>query len=132
MELIRILGKDKKPALTFSSDADSVYAHYTDKNTTKIDIDLEDYTPIGLKGDFLYMAETSGIGSHGLSVLNLKNKKIQSIIPDDCHSVLNAMNSLNNPIPYAAGMECDGKKEIIYFDQEWRRRGLIITLSIFY
>ena len=37
---IYILGKDKKPALTFSSDADSVYAHYTDKNTTKIDIEI--------------------------------------------------------------------------------------------
>lgn len=126
---IYILGKDKKPALTFSSDADSVYAHYTDKNTTKIDIDLEDFTPIGLKGDFLYMAETSGIGSHGLSVLNLKNKKIQSIIPDDCHSVLNAMTSLNNPIPYAAGMECDGKKEIIYFDQNNRDAQILSQLA---
>ena len=126
---IYILGKDKKPALTFSSDADSVYAHYTDKNTTKIDIDLEDYTPFGLKGDLLYLTETSGIGAHGISVLNLKNKKITSIIPEDCHSLINSMTSLNDPIPYAAGMECDGKKEIIYFDQNKRDAQILSQLA---
>ena len=126
---IYILGKDKKPALTFSSDADSVYAHYTDKNTTKIDIDLEDYTPFGLKGELLYLTEASGIGAHGISVLNLRNKKITSIIPEDCHSLINSMTSLNDPIPYAAGMECDGKKEIIYFDQNKRDAQILSQLA---
>ena len=126
---IYILGKDKKPALTFSSDADSVYAHYADKNTTKIDIDLEDYTPFGLKGELLYLTEASGIGAHGISVLNLRNKKITSIIPEDCHSLINSMTSLNDPIPYAAGMECDGKKEIIYFDQNKRDAQILSQLA---
>ena len=126
---IYILGKDKKPALTFSSDSDSIYAHYTDNNTTKIDIDLEDYTPFGLKGNLLYLTESSGIGAHGISVLNLKNKKIKSIVPNDCHSVINTMSSLNDPIPYAVGMECDGKKEIIYFDQDKRDAQILSQLA---
>ncbi len=126
---IYILGKDKKPALTFSSDSESIYAHYADENTTKIDIDLEEYTPFAVKDDLLYLTETSGIGAHGMSVLNLRNKKITSIIPDDCHSVINSISSLNDPIPYAASMECDGKKEIIYFDQDKRDAQLLIQLA---
>ena len=126
---IYILGKDKKPALTFSSDSDSIYAHYADENTTKIDIDLEDYTPFAIKGDLLYLTESSGIGAHGMSVLNLRNKKITSIVPDDCHSLINSMTSLNDPIPYATGMECDGKKEIIYFDQDRRDAQILSQLA---
>ena len=48
-----------------------------------------------------------------MSVLNLRNKKITSIVPDDCHSLINSMTSLNDPIPYATGMECDGKKKLL-------------------
>ena len=126
---IFILDKDKKPALTFSSDLDGIYAHYADKNTTKIDIDLEDYSPIGVKDGNLWLADTSGIGQHGVSVLNLKNKKISQVNPADCHSVLSSMNSLNDPVPYAYGMECDGKKEIIVFDQQNRDAQLLQQLA---
>ena len=126
---IYILDKDKKPVLTFSSDLDGVYAHYADDKTTKIDIDLEDYTPVGLKGKYLYLSETSGIGAHGVSVLNIETKKIQSIVPEDCHSILTSMSSLNDPIPYALGMECDGQKEIIYFDQKKRDAQILSQLA---
>ena len=126
---IYILDKDKKPVLTFSSDLDGVYAHYADDKTTKIDIDLEDYTPVGLKGKYLYLSETSGLGAHGVSVLNIETKKIQSIVPEDCHSILTSMSSLNDPIPYALGMECDGQKEIIYFDQKKRDAQILSQLA---
>ena len=126
---IYILDKDKKPVLTFSSDLDGVYAHYADDKTTKIDIDLEDYTPVGLKGKYLYLSETSGLGAHGVSVLNIETKKIQSIVPEDCHSILSSMSSLNDPIPYALGMECDGQKEIIYFDQKKRDAQILSQLA---
>jgi len=126
---IYILDKDKKPVLTFSSDLDGVYAHYADDKTTKIDIDLEDYTPVGLKGKYLYLSETSGLGAHGVSVLNIETKEIQSIVPEDCHSILTSMSSLNDPIPYALGMECDGQKEIIYFDQKKRDAQILSQLA---
>jgi len=126
---IYILDKDKKPVLTFSSDLDGVYAHYADDKTTKIDIDLEDYTPVGLKGKYLYLSETSGLGAHGVSILNIETKKIQSIVPEDCHSILTSMSSLNDPIPYALGMECDGQKEIIYFDQKKRDAQILSQLA---
>jgi len=126
---IYILDKDKKPVLTFSSDLDGVYAHYADDKTTKIDIDLEDYTPVGLKGKYLYLSETSGLGAHGVSVLNIETKEIQSIVPEDCHSILTSMSSLNDPIPYALGMECDGQKEIIYFDQKKRDAQILSRLA---
>jgi acetyl esterase/lipase len=126
---IYILDKDKKPALTFSSDLDGVYAHLADDKTTKIDIDIEDYTPFAVKGDLLWMYGVSGIGAHGISVLNLKTKKIQKAVPSDCHSVITAMNSLNEGIPYAVDMECDGKKEIIYFDQDKRDAQILSQLS---
>ena len=87
--------RSSKNSLTFSSDLDGIYAHYADKNTTKIDIDLEDYSPIGVKDGNLWLADTSGIAQHGVSVLNLKNKKISQVNPADCHSVLSSMNSLN-------------------------------------
>ena len=126
---IYILDKDKKPVLTFSSDLDGVYAHYADDKTTKIDIDLEDYTPVGLKGKYLYLSETSGLGAHGVSILNIETRKIQSIVPEDCHSILTSMSSLNDPIPYALGMECDGQKEIIYFDQKKRDAQILSQLA---
>ena len=126
---IYILDKDKKPVLTFSSDLDGVYAHYADDKTTKIDIDLEDYTPVGLKGKYVYLSETSGLGAHGVSILNIETRKIQSIVPEDCHSVLTSMSSLNDPIPYALGMECDGQKEIIYFDQKKRDAQILSQLA---
>ena len=126
---IYILDKDKKPALTFSSDLDGVYAHYADKKTTKIDIDLENYSPIGVKDGNLWLADTSGVGQHGVSVLNLKNKKISQLNPIDCHSVLSSMSSLNDPVPYAYGMECNGKKEIIVFDQKNRDAQLLQQLA---
>ena len=126
---IFILDEDKKPALTFSSDLDGVYAHYADDKTTKIDIDLEDYTPFAVKDDLLWMYGVSGIGAHNVSVLNLKTKKIQKVVPSDCHSVISAMNSLNDKIPYAVDMECDGMKEIIYFDQEKRDAQILSQLA---
>ena len=39
------------------------------------------------------------------------------------------MTSLNDPIPYATGMECDGKKEIIYFDQDNRDAQILSQLA---
>ena len=126
---IFILDKDKKPALTFSSDLDGVYAHYADDKTTKINIDLEDYTPFAIKDDLLWMYGVSGIGAHNVSLLNLKTKKIQKAVPSDCHSVISAMNSLNEATPYAIDMECDGMKEIIYFNQEKRDAQILSQLA---
>ena len=74
-----MLDEDKNPVLTFSSDLDGVYAHIADKNTTKIDIDLEDYSPVAIKGNNLYMANNSGLAPSAVSVFNVKTKKITRI-----------------------------------------------------
>ena len=39
------------------------------------------------------------------------------------------MSSLNDPVPYAYGMECDGKKEIIVFDQQNRDAQILQQLA---
>jgi len=126
---IYLLDENKKPVLTFSSDLDGVYAHLTDKETTKIDIDLEDYAPVAIKGSNLYMVNNSGIAPSAVSVFNVKTKKINQISPSDCSTVGSVYNSLNQNVPYAVQMECDGYKEIIYFDQESRDAKLLMNLS---
>ena len=124
-----MLDQNKKPVLTFSSDLDGVYAHLADKETTKIDIDLEDYTPVAIKGSNLYMVNNSGLAPSAVSIFNIKTKKINKISPSDCSTVGFAYNSLNQNVPYAVQMECDGYKEIIYFDQESRDAKLLMSLS---
>jgi len=126
---IYLLDQNKKPVLTFSSDLDGVYAHLADKETTKIDIDLEDYAPVAIKGSNLYMVNNSGLAPSAVSVFNIKTKKINKISPSDCSTVGSAYNSLNQNVPYAVQMECDGYKEIIYFDQESRDAKLLMNLS---
>ncbi len=126
---IFLLDQNKKPVLTFSSDLDGVYAHLADKETTKIDIDLEDYSPVAIKGSNLYMVNNSGLAPSAVSVFNIKSKKITRISPSDCSTVRSAYSSLNQNVPYAVQMECDGFKEIIYFDQESRDAQLLMNLS---
>lgn len=126
---IFLLDEDKNPVLTFSSDLDGVYAHITDKNTTKIDIDLEDYSPVAIKGNNLYMANNSGLAPSAVSVFNVKTKKITRVSPPDCSSITGTYTSLNEQIPYAVQMECDGYKEIIYFNQDNRDAQILMNLS---
>ena len=64
-----------------------MYAHIADKNTTKIDIDLEDYSPVAIKGNNLYMANNSGLAPSAVSVFNVKTKKITRVSPPDCSSI---------------------------------------------
>lgn len=126
---IFLLDNDKNPVLTFSSDLEGVYAHIADNNTTKIGIDLEDYNPVAIEGNNLYMTNNSGLSPSGISVFNLKTKKITKVTPPDCSSVSGNFTSLNETVPYAIEMECDGYKEIIYFDQDTRDAQLLMNLS---
>ena len=64
-----------------------------------------------------------------VSVFNVKTKKITRVSPPDCSSITGTYTSLNEQIPYAVQMECDGYKEIIYFNQDNRDAQILMNLS---
>ena len=75
--------KIKIQCLPFSSDLDGVYAHILlIKNTTKIDIDLEDYCTSSNKRKQSYTWQiTLDLAPSAVSVFNIKTKKITKISP---------------------------------------------------
>ena len=78
---IFLLDENKKPLLTLSSNIDAegktnVYAHFADKKTTKIDVDLEEYGIVGIDKNNLWLSGDPSGETFGISLLNLKTKKI--------------------------------------------------------
>ena len=122
---IFLLDKNKKPVLTLSSTISSdgktyVYAHLTDRDTTKIDVDLEEYGIIGIDDNNVWLTGDPSGETFGVSLLSLKTEQITRINPEECHSYLGGFSSLNSTAPYAVGMECEGEKDLIVFDQDNR------------
>ena len=115
---IFLLDNDKKPALTFSSTKDKVFAHHITDETKKIDVDLEEYGIIGIDGNNLWLGGDPDGETMGLSILNLQTNKIRRITPKECHSAINPLFSANKSTPYAVAMECDGEKDIVLLNNE--------------
>ena len=59
MPFVRILifyfEHKKEPVLTFSSNIDTVFAHAVQEDNRKIDVDLEEYGLLGVKGSNLWL-----------------------------------------------------------------------------
>ena len=131
---IFLLDKNKKPVLTLSSTISSdgktyVYAHLTDRDTTKIDVDLEEYGIIGIDDNNVWLTGDPSGETYGVSLLNLKTEQITRINPEECHSYLGGFSSLNSTAPYAVGMECEGEKDLIVFDQDNRDAQILSNLA---
>ena len=131
---IFLLDKNKKPVLTLSSTISSdgktyVYAHLTDRDTTKIDVDLEEYGIIGIDDNNVWLTGDPSGETFGVSLLNLKTEQITRINPEECHSYLGGFSSLNSTAPYAVGMECEGEKDLIVFDQDNRDAQILSNLA---
>ena len=131
---IFLLDENKKPILTLSSSINSdgktnVYAHLADSKTTKIDVDLEEYGVVGIDKNNVWLSGDPSGETLGVSLLNLKTKKITRINPPECHSYLGGFASLNSTAPYAVGMECEGKKDLIVFDQDNRDAQILSNLA---
>ena len=131
---IFLLDKNKKPVLTLSSTISSdgktyVYAHLTDRDTTKIDVDLEEYGIIGIDDNNVWLTGDPSGETFGVSILSLKTEQITRINPEECHSYLGGFSSLNSTAPYAVGMECEGEKDLIVFDQDNRDAQILSNLA---
>lgn len=131
---IFLLDKNKKPVLTLSSTISSdgktyVYAHLTDRDTTKIDVDLEEYGIIGIDDNNVWLTGDPSGETFGVSLLSLKTEQITRINPEECHSYLGGFSSLNSTAPYAVGMECEGEKDLIVFDQDNRDAQILSNLA---
>tara|TARA_A100001234_G_scaffold82892_1_gene72944 strand:- start:1425 stop:3515 length:2091 start_codon:yes stop_codon:yes gene_type:complete len=131
---IFLLDKNKKPVLTLSSTISSdgktyVYAHLADRDTTKIDVDLEEYGIIGIDDNNVWLTGDPSGETFGVSLLSLKTEQITRINPEECHSYLGSFSSLNSTAPYAVGMECEGEKDLIVFDQDNRDAQILSNLA---
>ena len=131
---IFLLDKNKKPVLTLSSTISSdgktyVYAHLADRDTTKIDVDLEEYGIIGIDDNNVWLTGDPSGETFGVSLLSLKTEQITRINPEECHSYLGGFSSLNSTAPYAVGMECEGEKDLIVFDQDNRDAQILSNLA---
>ncbi|GIS46783.1 MAG: hypothetical protein Ct9H90mP19_0200 [Gammaproteobacteria bacterium] len=65
-----------------------MYAHFADSKTTKIDVDLEEYGIVGIDKNNVWLSGDPSGETLGVSLLNLKTKKITRINPPECHSLL--------------------------------------------
>jgi len=113
---IFVLNDKKEPVLTFSSNIDTVFAHAVQEDNRKIDVDLEEYGLLGLKGSNLWLLGDPEGQTQGLSILNINSGKITLVTPSDCSSLLEGYVSANQTTPYAVGMECQGMKDIVTFN----------------
>ena len=107
----------------------NVYAHFADKKTTKIDVDLEEYGIVGIDKNNLWLSGDPSGETFGISLLNLKTKKITRINPSECHSYLGGFASLNSTAPYAVGMDGGKEKDLIVFDQDNRDAQILSNLA---
>ena len=126
---IFVLDENKKPVLTFSNDNENIYAHLADNKTTKIDIELEEYGILGFSDNNLWLSGDPSGNSNGVSILDIQTNKIRAISPKECHSLLNYYFTVNGSSPYASMMECDGKKDVVFFDPDIRDAQILSSLS---
>ena len=71
---------------------------------------------MGLKGSNLWLLGDPEGQTQGLSILNINSGKITLVTPSDCSSLLEGYVSANQTTPYAVGMECQGMKDIVTFN----------------
>lgn len=126
---IFVLDENKNPVLTFSNDNENIYAHLADKQTSKIDIELEEYGILGFSNNKLWLRGDPSGDTDGLSILDIDKNSIKRINPKDCHSLLNNYLSLNKSSPYASLMECEGQKDLIFFNQDSRDAQILSSLQ---
>ena len=126
---IFIVNGDKQPVLTFSNDNENIYAHLADEDSTKIDIDLENYDVLGFSNSKLWLAGDPSGDTQGISILDIDSKKLYRASDKTCHSLLSGFQSLNNSSPYAVQMECEGKKDFLYFDSQTRDAQILGSLT---